>query len=394
MLRKHRVKCAHIVLLGLKFRKDIETMKFTCEKKVLIDAISNVSKAISEKAPFPALSGMRINLFKEDLELTGYNMEIGIRVTIKVESSDIGQCIIDANLFSNMLRKLAEDVVLVEISSNYQVTVSSGVTTFNLVAQSSDEYPELPQVNSNENIQISQPVLKNMIEQSVFAVATTDMKPILKGELFEIENGKLTLAAIDGYRLAVRSEPIKYDGEKKFVVPALTLSKITELMSDKDDEIVEICPTLKHIIFRINGYMVYSRLLEGEFHPYKSAIPTESKIEVTVDRKQLIATLERAMLIINDRAPSPVRCYFENDILRINCKTNLGKVSDEISAVISGPVIEIGFKCKYMLDPLKVIDDDRVKLQMNGSLLPMKIVSCDDTGSYTYLVLPVRLPKD
>ena len=112
-------------------------MKFTCEKKVLIDAVSNVSKAISEKAPFPALAGMKLMLNKNELELTGYNMEIGIRTTVSVESSDMGQCIIDAGLFSNMLRKMPEDIVLIEISSNYQVTVSSGVTTFNLVAQKS-----------------------------------------------------------------------------------------------------------------------------------------------------------------------------------------------------------------------------------------------------------------
>ena len=349
-------------------------MKFTCEKKILIDAVTNVSKAITERAPFPALAGMKMTLNKEDLELTGYNMEIGIKTNITVESSDYGQCIIDAGLFSNMLRKMPEDIVMVEVSENYQVTVSSGVTTFNLVATSADEYPELPLINSDETICISQPVLKNMIEQSVFAVATTDMKPILKGELFEIEDGKLTLAAIDGYRLAVRSEPIKYEGAKKFVVPALTLSKVTELLSDNEEDTVELCPTLKHIIF--------------------TAIPTESKTEVSVDRKQLIATLERTMLIINDRAPSPVKCYFENDTIKINCKTSVGKISDEISAVIEGPVIEIGFKCKYLLDPLKVIDDDRVKLQMNGSLLPMKIVSCDEKDNYTYLVLPVRLPKD
>jgi DNA polymerase-3 subunit beta len=369
-------------------------MKFTCEKKVLIDAVSNVSKAISEKAPFPALSGMRMYLDKNSLELTGYNMEIGIKTNVMVESSDSGQCIIDANLFSNMLRKMPEDIISIEISSNYQVTISSGVTTFNLVASNADEYPDLPLVNSDEVISISQPVLKNMIEQSVFAVATTDMKPILKGELFEIENGTLVLAAIDGYRLAVRYEPIKYEGMKKFVVPAVTLSKVIELLGDKEDEVAQLCPTLKHIIFKINGYMVYSRLLEGEFHPYKSAIPTESKTEVIVDRKQLIATLERTMLIINDRAPSPVKCYFENDSVKINCKTSVGKISDEISAAITGPVIEIGFKCKYLLDPLKVIDEDRVKLQMNGSLLPMKIVSCSDENKYTYLVLPVRLPKD
>ena len=178
-------------------------MKFTCEKKMLIDAVTNVSKAITERAPFPALAGMKMTLNKEDLELTGYNMEIGIKTNITVESSDYGQCIIDAGLFSNMLRKMPEDIVMIDVSGNYQVTVSSGVTTFNLVATSADEYPELPLINSDESITISQPVLKNMIEQSVFAVATTDMKPILKGELFEIENGFIIELAIGNEASAI-----------------------------------------------------------------------------------------------------------------------------------------------------------------------------------------------
>ena len=260
-------------------------------------------------------------------------------------------------------------------------------------ATSAEEYPALPKKEEENKITISHPVLKDMINQTKFAVAVTDLKPVLKGELFEIENGTLTLVALDGYRLAVRYEPIKYDGSLKFVVPAKTLSEIAALLGDNDEETASVYLSKNHVVFELNGYLVYSRLIEGEFHPYKSAIPTTCTTEVIVDRKELIAALERSLILISDRTPSPARCYFENNSIKINCSTSVGKITDEIKADIAGPVIEIGFKCKYLLDPLKVIKEDKVKLQMSGSLLPMKIVPCEG-DAYTYLVLPVRLAKE
>lgn len=368
-------------------------MKFICSKQSLYDALVNVSKAVSERSTLPSLEGIKFYLKDSLLEMTGYNLEMGIRTVISVRSDDKGSCIINAKLFSEMIKKMPADEVLIDVSESYQVTISGGVTKFNMFAASAEDYPELPEKDSETKIPISQPVLKEMINQTKFAVAVTEDKPILKGELFDIENGTLTMVAIDGYRMAVRYEPVKYAENIKFVVPSKTLSEIQGLLSDNDEDVVNIHPSRKHIIFEIGGYMVYSRLLEGDFHPYKSAIPNSSNTDVVVDRKELISTLERAMLLINDRSPSPVRCYFENDHVKINCSTALGKISDEISADVAGPVIEIGFKCKYLLDPLKVIEDDKVTLKMGGSLLAMKIVP-PEGDKYTYLVLPVRLPRE
>ena len=367
-------------------------MKLQCSKSLLYEAVVKVSKAVSERSALPSLQGIKFKLENNILELTGYDLEIGIKTSISALSADSGEFILDAKLFAEMIRKMPEEDIYIEISDNLQVTISSGVTTYNLSAVSSEDYPELPVKDNCDEIAVSQPVLKNMINQTIFAVAVTDMKPILKGELFDIENGILTLVAIDGYRLAVRQEPIKYNENIKFVVPAKTLNEVSSLLNENDEDVCKMFISSKHIIFEINGYYVYSRLLEGEFHPYKSAIPNSFTTEVVVERKKLIETLERAMLLVNERNPSPVRCYFENDIIKVKCSTAMGKISDEIKADMTGPVIEIGFKCKYFIDPLKAISDDKVKLQMSGSLLPMKIVPCDG-DNYTFLVLPVRLSK-
>ena len=348
-------------------------MKILCNNASLCGAVTNVSKAVSERAALKSLEGIKFKLENSMLELTGYDLEIGIKTVIPVKSDDSGEFILNARLFAEMIRKMPSEEILIEVSENFQVTISGGVTTFNIPATSAEEYPALPKKEEENKITISQPVLK--------------------GELFEIENGTLTLVALDGYRLAVRYEPIKYDGSLKFVVPAKTLSEIAALLGDNDEETASVYLSKNHVVFELNGYLVYSRLIEGEFHPYKSAIPTTCTTEVIVDRKELIAALERSLILISDRTPSPARCYFENNSIKINCSTSVGKITDEIKADIAGPVIEIGFKCKYLLDPLKVIKEDKVKLQMSGSLLPMKIVPCEG-DAYTYLVLPVRLAKE
>lgn len=368
-------------------------MKLSCSKLTLYEAIVNVSKAISDRSSMPSLEGMKFRLKDSVLELTGYDLEIGIRTSLAVKSSDSGEFIINAKLFGEMVRKMPGEEIFLEITDNFQVTVSGGNVVYNMAAQAADEYPELPDKKNCEKLSVPQPMLKSMIGQTIFAVAVSDINPVLKGELFEIEKENFNLVAIDGYRLAVRSEKIKNDENRSFIVPSKTLAEAVRLLSDNDEDSCDIFISNKHIIFEINGYLVYSRLIEGEFHPYKSSIPKNCTTEVVVDRKELISTLERAMLLISERTPSPVRCFFENGIIKIKCSTANGKIQDEISADMAGPVIEIGFKCKYMLDPLTKIEDDKIKLMMSGSLLPMKIVPLEG-DSYTYLVLPVRLTKE
>ena len=368
-------------------------MKFTCSRQKLYEAITNTAKAISERSSLPSLESMKFCLEDSLLELTGYDLEIGIRTTIAVRSADKGKFLIDAKLMSEMIKRVPSDDVLIEVDDNLMVTVTSGKFVYNMKAKAADEYPELPDKKNCEKLSIPQTMLKSMINQTRFAAAVTDMNPVLKGELFEIERGQFNLVAIDGYRLAVRTENIKSDDDKKFIVPSKTLEEVSRLLSDNDEDSSEIFVAQKHIIFDINGYLVYSRLIEGEFHPYKSAIPKTSTTEVIVDRKELISTLERVMLIISERNTSPVRCYFENGLIKIKCTTDRGKIQDEISADMTGPVIEIGFKCKYLLDPLTKIEEEKIKLQMGGSLLPMKIVSLEG-DKYVYLVLPVRLVRE
>lgn len=368
-------------------------MKFVCNKQELHEALINVSRAVADRSTIPSLEGIRFSLLDNTLSLTGYDLEIGIETSIEVETEQEGEIIVNPKLFSEMIRKMPSGNITISVGENLAMTISGGMTEYNINAMSATDYPQLPEFYDDSRVTLPQSVLKAMINQSVFAVSQVDTRPILKGELFEIENGVLNVVAIDGYRLAVRTEAIKSEKEFKFVVPSKTLNEVSRLLSDSDEESCSVLVSKKQVVFDFSGYTVFSRLLEGEFHNYRGSIPKTSVTEVIIEKRELINCLERASLLINEKNKAPVRCIFEDGELKLSCQTQLGRIFETIPADTSGPRIEIGFNCRYLLDPLRVIEDEKVKLLMNGGNLPMKIIPMDG-DKYIYLVLPVRLKTE
>ncbi len=369
-------------------------MTIICNSKELYEAIINVSKAVFEKSTLLVLEGIKIDVKETYIRLTGYDLEIGIQTELKAKSTGTGKFVINARLMAEIVKKLDSEEVTLEVLDNQQIKVSGGDTQYTVMFMNADDFPSLPYKEENaEIISIAQPVLKSMITQTIFAVAQTDAKPVLKGELFEIENNVLKIVAIDGYRLAIRTEMIKYGGTAKFVVPAKALNEISKMLKDDDELSCEIYLSKKHVIFEFSGYTFYSRLIEGEFHNYKGSVPSTGSTEIIIDRKEFITSLERASVLINERIKSPVKCVFDKSQLNISCSTPVGKISDRINADITGPMMEIGFNCKFLLDPIKSISDEKVRLLMNGGNLPMKIIPVGEER-FTFLVLPVRLKSE
>ncbi len=368
-------------------------MKLVCNKSELYEALVSVSKAVADKSSIPALEGVKLSIDNTTMYLTGYDLEIGIKTAINIASQDKGDIIVNSRLFADIVKRMPTEEISIEIAENLAVTIVGGITEYTISAMSADEYPVIPEFFDDARVTVSQAVLKNIINQTIFAVSQNDTKPILKGELFEIENNTLNVVAVDGFRLAVRSEAVKTDESFKFVVPSKTLNEVSKLLKDDDDLTCQILISKKQVVFDFSGYTVFSRLLEGEFHNYKGSIPSVSVTEVVIDKRDLINCLERASLLINERIKGSVRCLFENGCLKLSCSTTMGKIYDEIPAEVTGPKVEIGFNCKYLLDPLKVIPDEKIKLMMNGGNLPMKIVPIS-TNEFTYLVLPVRLRNE
>ena len=381
-------------------------MKFTVNKSDITEAVSNIQRAVSTKTSIPALEGILLSATETGLELCAYDLELGITTVIPAFVVEPGKAVLSAKLFGDIVRRMPADTLDFSIDENflkgyahaveedgkYMVKIKCGMSEFNILGIDPEEFPELPKLSDSTQISLPGALLKSMIRQTLFAIAESDAKPIHQGSLFSLENGILDVVSVDGYRLAVRREPVDFSEDLSFVVPGKTLSELLKLIKDSEEP-VEISAGRRHILFKIDNYTVISSLLEGEFLNYKAAIPPESQTEVVLKTREAIDSVERVSLLITDRLKSPIRCLFDNNEVKLNCTTSMGRASDQLDVEMTGQSVEIGFNNRYLLEALRNTECDEVKVQLGGPLSPMKVVP-KEGDSFLFLVLPVRLKSE
>jgi len=368
-------------------------LKIICDRNQLFEVISNVSRAVSPKSTLAALEGILMRAHDGRLYLSGYDLDMGMSASIEAKVLEEGEIVLTAKLFVDMIRRMASETVSIETDAKLLTFIKGGFTEFTILGIPPEEFPEMPSVTDSAELKIPQNMLKSMINQTLFAIASNDSKPVHTGSLFEINDNVLTVVSVDGFRLALRKEKLHDCEDISFVVPGKTLSEISKLLEDDSDELVDVYLSHKHIIFNVSGYSVVSRLLEGEFLDYKAAIPPSSATVITVNKREFIDSIERTSLLISDRLKSPLRVKFEESNIKMSCSTAIGKAYDELSCRMVGTPVEMGFNNRYLIDALRASDCDEVNLVINGALSPMKIVPLKDE-SFLFLVLPVRLKTE
>lgn len=365
-------------------------MKIVCSTETLSQACQNVQRAVSTKTSIPAIEGILLKAENGRLYLTGYDLEVGINTSIEAKVEQDGSIILNARYLCDIIRRLPDEEVEIEADARQLCYIRSGETNYSLNGISAEEYPELPSVTGGAPVIIDQGILKNMIRQTIFAVADNNSNVVYTGIKFEIEKNQIKLIAVDGVRLAIRTEEIDYDGEElSFIVPGKTLSEVMKLI-DEEEADVSLGVGKRHIVFEVNGYSIVSRLLEGEFLDYKSAVPASFATTVRVNTKTLMSSIDRTSLLITDRLKSPVRCIFDDNTIKISSITSLGTANDKIFAQIDGERIEIGFNNRFLIEALRVCDTDEVLIKLNSPVSPI-IILPPEGESFLFLVLPVRL---
>lgn len=366
-------------------------MKFSCEKALLLGAVSTASRAVAVKSSIPALEGILIEA-GEQLRLTGYNLETGIRTIVPADIREEGTLVLGARLFGEIVRKLPDDIVTFQ-SENYMVNIKCGMSEFNILGTDPEEFPELPTVEYQNSLILPQSRLKAMISQTLFAVSDNESRPIHTGSLFEVDSEGLTIVSVDGYRLALRHESIdKKEGAEtfSFVVPGAALSEVEKICSDVDEP-ASVTQGARHVMFKVGDTMLVSRRLEGEFLAYRQAIPRNNTIHVEGDTRALLSSIDRVSLIISDKLKSPLRCVFDSNLLKISTKTAIGDAYDECPLSGDGGGLEIGFNNKYLMDALKAAPADKVRLELTTGVSPCVILPTEGEENFLYMVLPVRL---
>lgn len=369
-------------------------MKFTCNTKELSEACSNVMRAVSTKMTIPTIEGILIECGSDTLSLTGYDFEFGINTILQANVTEPGAIVINAKIISDIIRKLPDGKVTFETSAT-SVSIISGAAQYNIMGIDAEDYPELPSVSGGYPLFLNEAVLQKMVNQTLFAVADNESaKPVHTGLKFELSLNQLKLIGVDGYRLAVRTETVQYDGEDiSFIVPKKTIRELIKLMGTDGDKNVSISVGKRHIVFDVENYSVISRLLDGDFLDYNAAIPKTATTTVLINTDDAINCIERTLPVIENDKKNPIRCLFDNDEMRVSTVSSLGRVVDYTHANVSGDRVEIGFNSKFILDALHAADTDQVKIELNSAVSPAKVMPIND-DSFLFLVLPMRLKNE
>lgn len=367
-------------------------MRFTCEKNVLVSAISVASRTVAQKSTIPTIEGIHCHAGVE-LRLTGYNMETAITVAVEADIQKPGQCIMPARLFFDIIRRLPEGPVTIHVDEeSYKVSIKAGYSSFNISATSAEEYPELPDVESRNGVTVPQLKLREMISGTLFAVSENQSRPVLTGCLFEVCDGTLSLISVDGYRLAKRTyhpeQPLT--GSMHFVVPSAALKEVEKILTEEGEVTFHLGH--KHILFQMGKATLVCRLLEGEFLDWRKVLSAcNNKIKLVANKQDLAATIERVSLVVSEKQKSPVRCSFGDNQATFRTATAIGAAEDYCAVAGNGDELVIGFNCTYLLDALRAVPSEEVCIELENDLRPLFFTPVRPEDDFNYMVLPVRL---
>jgi DNA polymerase III subunit beta len=377
-------------------------MKFVIQRDQLINSVQNVMKAISSRTTIPILTGMKIEATTEGIKLTGSDSDISIESFIPseedgivyVENIEPGSIVLQAKYFPDIVRKLPQNTVEIESDNTRNVTIRSGSAEFHLNGQDPEEYPQLPQHQTEESFELPIDLLKNLIRQTVFAVSTSETRPILTGVHVKMVDGDLEFIATDSHRLASRKIPLEQPEGRNIpavVIPGKSLTELNKILDDSEDTI-EISVTDNQVLFRTKHLYFLSRLLDGNYPETSRLIPEQSKTVVKIDTKELLQSVDRASLLAKENRNNVVRLITKEDNhLEITGNSpEVGNVVEEVMANdVDGEDLKISFSAKYMMDALKAVDYDQVKVEFTGAMRPFLIRPVDD-DQILQLILPVR----
>ena len=372
-------------------------MKIVCYKDKILKAINSVVKGVASKTTMPILEGILIQTNDNEIKLTTYDLEIGIEYVMECEVKEQGSTVVNAIMFSEIIRKLPDTEIHISLNDKNLLEIECEGSLYKLATMNPEEFPELPKIEVENSIEIDQNLLKNMIRRTIFAVSSEETRPIFTGCLFEIENNKLSLVAVDGFRLALRTIFLnKQSNNFSAVIPGKTLNEVNKIISDSFEPI-KIGVSKNQALFEMDNCKIVTRILDGEFLNYKNVIPNNWETRIRVNKNSIQDSFERISLIssssVEKEKKYPVKVQVDIGKVVISCTNQTGDAKEELYVTTEGKNLEAGFNPKYFLDSLKVIDDEEVYIEFGSSISPCLIKSVEN-NDYVYMILPIRLKED
>ncbi len=367
-------------------------MKILVERASFLDAVSKLQKVVTNKTSMPILEGILISAEEGLLTLATYNLEMGMKKEMYAKCEEPGDIVINVRLLSEILRKLSGVQVEIECDDNLMCHIKSGEATFEIMGMAASDFPEMPSVSEGTKLKLDAKIFCEMVKGTIFAVSQVEgTKPILTGINISIEDNILKFVAIDGYRLAKRSQKVDLNENIEFTASGKAINEMVKLV-EENTENIDFTIGKRLICANIDGYVFISRLLEGEFVKYEKLIPEEFKQKMTVNGHDIIESVDRVSLLINDIFTTPIRCTVNEDTLFLNCATTLGRANEKVKVKLEGEELEIGLNSRYLNEALKACDGGNILFKFNGANSGVVIVSADENNKdFLYLIMPMRL---
>ena len=367
----------------------MNNMKIICSKSNLLYGVNIVSKAVPTRTTMAILECILIDASAGEIKLTANDMELGIETKIEGEIEERGIIALDAKVFSDIVRKLPDNEVVIETDSSFKTTITCEKAKFNIIGKSGEDFSYIPYIERNEEITISQFTLKEVIRQTIFSIADNDNNKLMTGELFEINENSLKVVSLDGHRISIRNIELKNNYEhKKVVVPGKTLQEISKIIPGTTDENVDIFLTGNHIVFEFNRTTVVSRLIEGEYLRIEQMLSSDYETKIKINKRELLSCIDRATLLVKEGDKKPIIMNITDDKMELKINSFIGSMNEEIDITKDGKDILIGFNPKFFIDALRVIDEEEVTLYMVNPKAPCFIR--DENETFIYLILPVN----
>ena len=367
----------------------INIMKIRCQKSDIVRGVSIVSKAVPTKTTMPILECILIDATTNIIKLTANDMELGIETIIEGQIDQKGMIALDAKIFSDIVRKLPDNEIVIESDENLQTLITCEKSKFNITGKSGEDFSYLPYIEREKPVVISQFTLKEVIRQTIFSIADNDSNKLMTGELFQIEGNMLRVVSLDGHRISIRKTELKETyGPRKVVVPGKTLMEVSKILSGEVDSEVTISFTNNHIVFEFDSTVVVSRLIEGEYFRIDQMLSSDYETKVKINKRELLNCIDRATLLVKEGDKKPIIINILDEVMELKIKSQIGTMDEEIMISKEGKDLLIGFNPKFLIDALRVIDDEEVTLYLMNPKAPCFIK--DDKEMYVYLILPVN----
>ena len=368
-------------------------MKIICSKSNLLKSVSISLKAVPSKTTMPILECILIDATTNQIKFTTNDMELGIETIVDGHIEEKGLIALDAKIFYEIIRRLPDNDVTIKTDDKFTPTITCEKAKFNIPGKSGEDFAYLPMIERDESLSLSQYTLKEMIRQTIFSIAVNENSKLMTGELFEIKNNCLKIVSLDGHRISIRKMPLKKEySDRKIVVPGKTLNEISKILSGEIDSVVNIFFTKNHILFEFDQTMVVSRLIEGEYFRIDQMLSSDYETKLSINKKEFLDCIDRATLLIREGDKKPIIIQITDNKMELRIDSAMGSMNEDIDITKEGKDIMIGFNPKFLIDALKVIDDETINIYLVNPKAPCFIR--DDEENYTYLILPVNINQN